>query len=721
MSRIVTFYSYKGGVGRTSAMANVAILLAKYGKSVLLMDWDLEAPGLDRYFKPYIKPESKPPQGLIHMLAKAAEEPAAAWEPFVTRLEIEGCPSISIIMSGDRSTDYIERIRTFSWSDFFENRHGGAILDRWRSRAGITDIGGVCTVFLPDILVLVFTANEQSFEGGLQVANGIQQSRRNLAVPRAPLAVLPLPGRFDGREEVDEANAWLDRFSRDLKPFYDDWLPKQFEPRSILELTKVPYIAKFSFGEPLPVLIHNVSDPEFPGFYLNNVARLIASDFADALQMLSPGTSVYNKIVSDIRSKLTQFPIDEESIQHLLRLLESQVGNSVELCELLNETGVALLRQRRLYFAEDCLRRALAIAVNLLGASDPIAMFSRINLASLLRTRGHLAEAEDLYREALNHLRDTSRPGDPALSRVYMNLASLLHEKGNLAEAEDLYRQALNLLRDHSQPGDPALSRAYNNLANLLQEKGNLAEAEELYREALNRLRDTSEPGDSALSRAYNNLASLLHEKGNLAEAEDLYREALNRLRDTSRPGDPALSRAYNSLANLLQEKGNLAEAEDLYREALNRLRDTSRPGDPALSRAYNSLASLLQEKGNLAEAEDLYREALNRLRDTSRPGDPALGRAYNSLASLLQEKGNLAEAEAIYREALRVFEKMSNRGSPQLAEAQSNLCEILVQTGKMFEAKSLGIETLAMLERIRDQEHPAVSRARSKLAALRL
>jgi tetratricopeptide (TPR) repeat protein/MinD-like ATPase involved in chromosome partitioning or flagellar assembly len=688
MSRIVTFYSYKGGVGRTSAMANVAVLLAKYGKSVLLMDWDLEAPGLDRYFKAYIKAESNPPQGLIHMLTKAVEEPTTAWEPFVTQIEIDGCPTISIIMSGDRSTDYIERIRNFSWSDFFENRHGGATLDRWRtewkskydyvlvdSRTGITDIGGVCTVFLPDILVLVFVANEQSFEGGLQVANGIQQSRRNLAVPRAPLAVLPLPGRFDGRDEVDEANAWLDRFSQDLKPFYDDWLPKQFEPRRILELTKVPYITKFSFGEPLSVLVHNVSDPEFPGFYLDNVARLIASDFADALQILSPRTSAYHNTVSEIRSKLNLFPIDEASIYHLLRLLEDQVGNNVELCGVLNETGVALLRQGRFGFAEDCLRRALVIAANLRGPSDPIAMFSWINLARLLHTKGNLAEAEDLYREALNRLRDTSRPGDPALNRVYMNLASLLHEKGNLAEAEDLYREALNRLRDTSQPGDPALNRVYNNLASLLREKGKLVEAEDLYREALHRLLDTSQPDYPALSRAYYNLGRLLHEKGNLAEAEDLYREALNR----PRPGDPALSRAYYNLGRLLHEKGNLAEAEDLYREALNRLRDTSRPSDPVLSRVYNNLGRLLREKGNLADAEDLYREAS------------------------------------------RVFETISKRGSPQLAEAQSNLAEILVHTGKLNEAKSLMTDTLAMLERLRDQEHPAVIRARSNLAALRL
>ena len=44
---IYTFYSFKGGVGRTMALANVAALLAKWGYSVLVVDWDLEAPGLE--------------------------------------------------------------------------------------------------------------------------------------------------------------------------------------------------------------------------------------------------------------------------------------------------------------------------------------------------------------------------------------------------------------------------------------------------------------------------------------------------------------------------------------------------------------------------------------------------------------------------------------------------------------------------------------------------
>jgi tetratricopeptide (TPR) repeat protein len=46
---IVTFYSFKGGVGRSMALANVAEILADWGYRVIICDWDLEAPGLERY------------------------------------------------------------------------------------------------------------------------------------------------------------------------------------------------------------------------------------------------------------------------------------------------------------------------------------------------------------------------------------------------------------------------------------------------------------------------------------------------------------------------------------------------------------------------------------------------------------------------------------------------------------------------------------------------
>ncbi|MCK4257964.1 MAG: AAA family ATPase [Halanaerobiales bacterium] len=50
-SKIISFYSYKGGVGRTVAIIHTAYLLAKKGRNVLLIDLDLEAPSLYDIFE----------------------------------------------------------------------------------------------------------------------------------------------------------------------------------------------------------------------------------------------------------------------------------------------------------------------------------------------------------------------------------------------------------------------------------------------------------------------------------------------------------------------------------------------------------------------------------------------------------------------------------------------------------------------------------------------
>ena len=47
---IITFYSHKGGVGRTTTMVSYALHLAKEGKNVAIIDCDLEAPGYLNFF-----------------------------------------------------------------------------------------------------------------------------------------------------------------------------------------------------------------------------------------------------------------------------------------------------------------------------------------------------------------------------------------------------------------------------------------------------------------------------------------------------------------------------------------------------------------------------------------------------------------------------------------------------------------------------------------------
>lgn len=45
-AKVISFYSYKGGVGRTTALVLAALQMARKGKRVAVIDMDLEAPGL---------------------------------------------------------------------------------------------------------------------------------------------------------------------------------------------------------------------------------------------------------------------------------------------------------------------------------------------------------------------------------------------------------------------------------------------------------------------------------------------------------------------------------------------------------------------------------------------------------------------------------------------------------------------------------------------------
>jgi len=289
VSSIVTFYSYKGGVGRSMALANVAVLLAQRGLKVLAVDWDLEAPGLERYFS-YFSPSSSG-KGLLRLLISARDGQSTNLDDFASRIDCKADHPIVLLGSGrDQDEDYSRNLETFDWPDFFANG-GGAFLERlrdeWRrdfdivlidSRTGLSDAGGICTIQMPDAVVAMFTANYQSLYGARDVLRLAQKARQSLAYDRMPLSVLPLPSRW-GVQEFQETQIWLERIVDGVQEFYADWLPRPLTPRQVLEITKIPHHSYFGFGERLAAVEQGTEDPTGMGFVYDKVAQFLASDF----------------------------------------------------------------------------------------------------------------------------------------------------------------------------------------------------------------------------------------------------------------------------------------------------------------------------------------------------------------------------------------------------------------------------------------------------------
>lgn len=301
MGSVVTFYSYKGGVGRTMALANVATLLAGWGKRVLVVDWDLEAPGLEHFFFKAQQLEAiRQRPGLIDLLAKLEQAPKDKsieneWKGFLVEVQPKANTQLHLLTAGARGGEYFRSVRELDIKSFYEQGNGGYIVERLRSswksnfdfilidsRTGITDIGGICTIQLPDVLAVVFTTTEQSLCGAVEVANKAAVERQKMPFDRSLMPVLPLPGKFDTQTEHEIAKKWLNDFERAVSQFYKAWLPTDVNRREFLELTKIPYVPYFSFGESLPVLAHGITDPTSLGYAYETIAAVIGNELQDA-------------------------------------------------------------------------------------------------------------------------------------------------------------------------------------------------------------------------------------------------------------------------------------------------------------------------------------------------------------------------------------------------------------------------------------------------------
>ncbi len=234
-----TFYSYKGGVGRTLALANVALHLSLRGKKVLIVDFDLEAPGIstlnfcaDAQGRPGVV-------DFIHEYLRNQSAPDAS--AYIYRCSfanvIDGAMvQLDVMPAGDQSPAYGASFAKIDWRELYEERDGFLLMEDLReqwatlgydyvlidSRTGLTDISGVCTRQLPDCVVALFFPNEQNLVGLTDMVRSIRASK---ARPRSPdlLFVASRLPRLDDEDGVLER--WLERFKSELA-----YTPQQYRP-----------------------------------------------------------------------------------------------------------------------------------------------------------------------------------------------------------------------------------------------------------------------------------------------------------------------------------------------------------------------------------------------------------------------------------------------------------------------------------------------------------
>ena len=217
--QIFTFYSFKGGVGRSMAVLNVAYGLAARGRNVLVLDMDLEAPGLSGFLRRHKEIEGFADGDMVDLARWAKESPVAGQQASAP-LDPASFPPMSDFVVGvpteklgplqrrygeqgrvdvipvDEERDYYGRLTALGMGGFDQESlvRVGSVLRSWLkrgrcplevpdyygpkaprsapydyvlvdSRTGVTEIGGLCIGPLSEQLVVFTALNDQNVEG----------------------------------------------------------------------------------------------------------------------------------------------------------------------------------------------------------------------------------------------------------------------------------------------------------------------------------------------------------------------------------------------------------------------------------------------------------------------------------------------------------------------------------------------------------------------------
>ncbi|MCU0445597.1 MAG: tetratricopeptide repeat protein [Microscillaceae bacterium] len=488
---IYTFYSYKGGVGRTHLLANIAAYLCYYKKrKILLIDWDLEAPGLHFYFGK--RDEDIKTQGLLDLLnahialVKNAEvdrvlseddfttpfaENEASEKKYIQNLiNVENGGKIDLMPAICYEEGYHSQVEDFDWLKFYDQLYGGSYLLWFReqvkseydyvlidSRTGFHDYSGICNVLMPDMNLVIVAPNQQNFDGAKKMVKRIIEADYTKSGRRKPF-VLPILARLDDNRG-DEADEWRAKFASefaltmpqfDINEFTSPILrfdkDSQTFTREILEqvsaLTTIRYESRFALGE--KIYFNSEAEPLVAGSSLENFEN-IALFFLE--EMNENGEINLDKIVRDrmilvYRRKINQNSEDYES-WFGLGYTYDKMGNYPDAkksyleainahpnyIDAWNNLGNVYFDLEEYELAAETFQKATVIDSNI------YTIWNNLGVVHIHQKKYN--EAKESFEKALNI--------DSSDDDAYFNLACVYSLENNRAKSLEYLQKAINL------------------------------------------------------------------------------------------------------------------------------------------------------------------------------------------------------------------------------------------------------------------------------------
>ncbi len=317
--KTITFYSYKGGVGRTLALANIARYLAKFGQRVFTLDLDLEAPGL--HYKLDTKWNAETGHaGVVDYLHALLRKPGSARPLAEHVVEVDagaGARGTIHLMAAGRvpSERYWRMLSELNWHEHFYEPGARGVLSFLElkariqedfqpdyllidARTGITETGGIATTVLPDLLVCLLVNNPENLEGARMVLRGVQRTPR--LEGQAPVEILPVVTRLPHSLATDREASILEAV-RDFLNAPAESLEDTVSVRDVYVLHSEP---ELEIHESVLVGTHGpLSDSPLLRDYLKLFGRIIPKEVAE---------SYVNPLIEDALKRATEEPDEVE-------------------------------------------------------------------------------------------------------------------------------------------------------------------------------------------------------------------------------------------------------------------------------------------------------------------------------------------------------------------------------------------------------------------------
>ena len=316
----IAFYSYKGGVGRTLALANCARALAAGGRRVAVLDLDLEAPGLEHFdtLRPRDEPrrrgaDRRPPlSGFAEYIAACRDAgPPEHLADYCHRCA--GLPDdkddgeVWLMPAGRRGSPAYQAVLALDWERFYREEDGYRLVENLRghlveelkpdyvlldARTGLTELGGIATHQLADLVVLLFNLNRQNIEGIRWVHDSLRRVPRS---PRLLLAASPIPAMPAGKgspfeERMRYVRTHLTSARNADRPIVIPYQPVlAWEERILVDSRDDPFDYDVPYRRLLKLILETLDAPEV---YLDRAMREWRDDeVKSALETLDQGVA----------------------------------------------------------------------------------------------------------------------------------------------------------------------------------------------------------------------------------------------------------------------------------------------------------------------------------------------------------------------------------------------------------------------------------------------